>query len=884
MLRRVFNAIFASRNQKQLNQYYARANKIEDFGKNLVNESDEQLQDRFQRMGNEVRGGAKLDDQLIEAFAVTREASKRVLGLRHFDVQLVGGMALHDGKISEMKTGEGKTLCATLPASLNALSGKGVHVVTVNDYLATRDSKWMGELYTYLGLSVSALVGNMEDEERKKAYNSDILYAVNNELGFDYLRDNMKFNEETLVQRSLNYAIIDEVDSILIDEARTPLIISGQTSEPSNLYIIINKMVPSFTAQSSESDSESGDYYIDEKSRKIYLSELGHRKAEELFHQNKLIPVGENLYFQQHLHLLHHLEIALQAHTLFEKDKDYVVNNQKVTLVDEFTGRLMQGRRLSHGLHQAIEAKEHVIILPNSQTLASITFQNFFRIYNKLSGMTGTADTEAQELLEIYNLEVLIVPTNQEMIRKDTPDLVYIDQTSKYEAIVEDVIEKQTRGQPVLVGTANIEVSELLSKKFNEKNITHEVLNAKRHAQEARIIAQAGRIGVVTIATNMAGRGTDIILGGNPEYAEHQSENTDDWDTLHQKVIDLGGLHIVGSERHESRRVDNQLRGRSGRQGDPGSSKFYLSLEDSLLRIFASDNVTKMMEWMGFTPGQAIEHKMLTRTIESAQRKVESHNFQLRKNLLEYDTIANDQRKIIYQQRREIIRSQQVEIMILNMAESIVDQLIKGYTPDNQSIADWNVLALQDQLQRTYFLDVDIQQELIKSQSFPIRDHLLKQFNAEIEKKKILVGEEQFQQLIKQIMLAILDKNYKDHIVNLEELLRGIHLRGYAAKNPKQEYKREAFDYFVTLLDNTKSEIVSAIMQPVIRETENTEPEIDDLQLQHQEVNSLISEPTEKPVKSKEKVATITNKDKIKRNDPCPCGSGLKYKKCHGKT
>ena len=885
LLSQIINRLFLSRNQRQLIKYTKIAKSITEYGERLSAATDDDLRDKISYLRERSANGEELDKLLIECFAIVREASERTLGLRHFDVQLIGGIALHNSQIIEMKTGEGKTLCATLPAVLNALSGKGVHVVTVNDYLAKRDAQWMGKLYTFLGLSVSALTSELSDIERKKVYQADIVYAVNNELGFDYLRDNMKFNAEGLSQRSLEYAIIDEVDSILIDEARTPLIISGQTNEPSELYITVDSIVSQFVSQKDE--QSPGDYYLDEKSKKVYLSETGHNKAEDIFHDKGLIPRDENLYYQQHLHLLHHLEVALQANNLYHKDKDYVVNNRQVMLVDEFTGRLMTGRRLSHGLHQAIEAKEGVPILPNSQTLASITFQNFFRSYKKISGMTGTADTEAQELLEIYNLEVLILPTNKKMVRSDFPDLVYLDKKSKYDAILDEVVELQKRGKPVLIGTTSIDVSEELSKKFKSKNIKHEVLNAKNHENEARIIAQAGKLGVVTIATNMAGRGTDIILGGNPDYMEPNPERDKQWKEQHDKVIELGGLHIIGSERHESRRVDNQLRGRSGRQGDPGSSRFYLSLEDSLLKIFASDNINKMMQWIGFEPGQSIEHKYLTRTIESAQKKVEAHNFQLRKNLLEYDTVANDQREIIYQQRNEILNSTSVESMVSDMAKSIVTNLIAIHAPEDKSILEWNTTAIEDQLKTYYFIDIDINQLIEAHPETSLLDHIVKIFDDEILNKKTIFGNEHFQQLIKQIMLAILDKNYKDHLINLEELLRGIHLRGYAAKNPKQEYKREAFGYFVKLLDTTKSEIVAAIMQPVIKDPKTDTVNEETLEFNHTPPSSAIADSTTNTNEAQapvEKTGTIVNQDKVKRNDPCPCGSGLKYKKCHGKN
>ncbi|MDI9348206.1 MAG: preprotein translocase subunit SecA [Methylacidiphilales bacterium] len=880
MFRTILSLFLLNRNQRQIKRYQAIAEKIDERGKSLLQISDDALKQLFQDTRANIQQGATLESQMVEVFAIVREASTRVLGMRHFIVQLIGGIALHEGNIGEMKTGEGKTLTATLPAALNALTGKGVHIVTVNDYLATRDANWMGKLFTFLGFSVSSLTTSLSDQERKLAYQSDILYAVNNELGFDYLRDNMKLFREHQVQRPFNYAIIDEVDSVLIDEARTPLIISGQTNEPSELYTTANQLVKHFVRQENEEDVE-GDYFADEKSKRVHLSDAGHAKAELLYQKNGVLAENENLYFQHNLHLIHHLESALCAHAHYVKDTDYVVQNQKVILVDEFTGRLMHGRRLSHGLHQAIEAKELVPILPNSQTLASITFQNFFKNYPKLAGMTGTADTEAQELYEIYSLEVVVIPTNKAMIRKDLPDLVFLDKKSKYQAIVNDVFELYQKGQPVLVGTASIETSEELSILFKQKSIPHEVLNAKKHDREAIIIAQAGRLKAVTIATNMAGRGTDIILGGNPSLLQDNQLPEVNWQEQHNAVVGLGGLHIIGSERHESRRVDNQLRGRSGRQGDPGTSRFYLSLEDNLLRIFASENVSKLMQWIGFQPGQSIEHPLLSKTIESAQRKVEVHNFQLRKNLLEYDTISNDQRKVIYGQRSAVLEKQNLEQLIEDIVNGVIDQLISSYAPETLSIEDWHLASLEQVLEQQFFIKASFVTIMQEESFVSIRDTVTKLFNNEMQKKRESFGQEQYQNLLRQIMLIILDKYWKDHLINLEELMRGIHLRGYASKNPKHEYKREAFELFVKLLEQMRFEIVGVLMQPIIKHEQLEEINTSQLQTTHQEA-SLTESP--KSIEEVKKISPIVSGDKVQRNDPCPCGSGLKYKKCHGKV
>ena len=812
--------------------------------------------------------------------------------MRHFDVQLIGGMALHEGKIGEMRTGEGKTLTATLAATLNALTGKGVHIVTVNDYLARRDALWMGKLFSFLGFRVAALTTDIDDQARRDAYQADILYAVNNELGFDYLRDNMKFYQDHLVQRPFNYAIIDEVDSVLIDEARTPLIISGQTNEQGALYQQANGMVSHFVRQ--ESEAEAGDYFVDEKARRVYLSDAGHAKAERLYREAGQLPQNENLYFQQHLHLIHHLESAITSHTIYQKNTDYVVQGQKVVLVDEFTGRLMSGRRLSHGLHQAIEAKEKVTILPNSQTLASITFQNFFKTYPKLSGMTGTADTEAQELVEIYNLEVAIIPTNQKMVRTDFPDLVFLDKVSKYQAIVDEITECNQKGQPVLVGTASIEVSETISELLTKHNIAHEVLNAKKHEREAAIIAQAGRLKAVTIATNMAGRGTDIILGGNHAFPiEGDTRSADtiqaDWQVEHDKVLELGGLHIIGSERHESRRVDNQLRGRSGRQGDPGSSRFYLSLEDSLLRIFATENVSKLMQWVGFNEGESIEHPLLSRTIESAQKKVEAHNFTLRKNLLEYDTISNDQRQVVYQQRANILAEEDVSPMVAEIVDGMIEQLVASYAPEALPMAEWQLDALEQHLQKHFFIIISFQEIIEREHALNVTETLTNIIQDELARKQEMFGDQHYKTILKQIMLSVLDKKWKDHLINLEELMRGIHLRGYAGKNPKMEYKREAFDLFVSMLDHVRQEIVGTLMQPIIREEKLPEVDTTKLQMTHQDAPPPTESQTAPPPQQNQpepvqKTTPIFAQDKVPRNDPCPCGSGKKYKKCCGKN
>ncbi|HYD34435.1 MAG TPA: preprotein translocase subunit SecA, partial [Methylophilaceae bacterium] len=830
---------------------------------------------------------------------------RRVLQMRHFDVQLIGGMVLHSGKISEMRTGEGKTLVATLPTYLNALTGKGVHVVTVNDYLARRDAEWMGRLYNFLGLTVGINLSQMPHDEKQKAYAADITYGTNNEFGFDYLRDNMVHTVGDRVQRQLNYALVDEVDSILIDEARTPLIISGQADDSVDMYVQMNGIAAKLVRQQEEEGE--GDYWVDEKSHQVLLSEQGHEHAEALLSEAGLLAEGSSLYDAANITLVHHMYASLKARSLYHRDQHYVVRNGEVTIVDEFTGRMMPGRRWSDGLHQAVEAKEGVPIQKENQTLASITFQNYFRMYSKLAGMTGTADTEAYEFNQIYGLETVVVPTHRAMVRKDMMDKVYRTAKEKYDAVIEDIKDCQSRGQPVLVGTTSIENSELISQLLNKANLEHQVLNAKQHEREAQIIVQAGRPGVITIATNMAGRGTDIVLGGNPEPeiaqvrndaslsdAEKETRTSElraEWQKRHDAVLAAGGLHIIGTERHESRRVDNQLRGRAGRQGDPGSSRFYLSLEDPLLRIFASDRVSAIMERLKMPEGEAIEHPWVTRAIENAQRKVEGRNFDIRKQLLEYDDVANDQRKVIYEQRNELLEAEDIAPTIVAMRHDVINETISTYIPPESLEEQWDVAGLEKILEAEFGLVIEIQKMLEANPELheeSIREHIINTADEAYREKEAQAGAEIMRQFERSVMLQSMDNHWREHLAALDHLRQGIHLRSYAQKNPKQEYKREAFELFSSLLDTVKREVTQITMLVQVRSQADVDAvekpvEPENVQYQHaayDEALGKIPEETDEPVSAVPFERTGT---KVGRNDPCPCGSGKKYKQCHGK-
>lgn len=840
MLSTLFKKVFGSRNDRLVKQYAANVRVINSLEPTMQALSDDQLRAKTEEFKSRYQAGESLDKLLPEAFAVVREGSCRILEMRHFDVQLIGGMVLNAGKISEMRTGEGKTLVATLPAYLNALSGKGVHVITVNDYLAKRDAEWMARLYNFLGLTVGINLSQMPHDEKQKAYAADITYGTNNEFGFDYLRDNMVFTAEERVQRGLNYALIDEVDSILIDEARTPLIISGQADDSIDLYVQMNGIAAQLVRQTEE-ESE-GDYWVDEKSQQVILSEAGHEHAEELLYKSGLLSEGLSLYDAASISLVHHLYASLRAQSLFHRDQHYVVRNGEVVIVDEFTGRMMTGRRWSDGLHQAVEAKEGVAIQKENQTLASITFQNYFRMYAKLSGMTGTADTEAYEFNQIYGLETVVIPTHRATQRKDQMDKVYRTSKEKYNAVIDDIKDCQSRGQPVLVGTTSIENSELIANLLNQAKLEHQVLNAKQHEREAHIIVQAGRPGVITIATNMAGRGTDIVLGGNPEPeialirsnetlsdAEKESQIAAlkaEWQVRHDAVLAAGGLHIIGTERHESRRVDNQLRGRSGRQGDPGSSRFYLSLEDQLLRIFASDRVSAIMERLKMPEGEAIEHPWVTRAIENAQRKVEGRNFDIRKQLLEYDDVSNDQRKVIYQQRNELLEATDVSETIQAMREDVINQLVASHIPAGSVEEQWDVPGLEKSLVGETGLDLPLQKMLEDNPDLheeTLRDRIQTAAQEAYQAKEVLATPEVVRQFEREVMLRVLDNHWREHLSALDHLRQGIHLRSYAQKNPKQEYKREAFELFSSLLDTVKSEVTKITMQVQVRTQDDVE-------------------------------------------------------------
>ncbi len=899
--------LFGSKNEREVKRMLKSVQAVNAFEEQLLSLSDEQLRDKTVEFRARLAKGETLDQLLPEAFAVCREAGKRVMGMRHFDVQLVGGMTLHEGKIAEMRTGEGKTLVATLAVYLNALSGKGVHVVTVNDYLARRDANWMRPLYEFLGLSVGVVTPFQPPEEKRAAYAADITYGTNNEFGFDYLRDNMAFSLQDKFQRGLNFAVIDEVDSILIDEARTPLIISGQAEDSSRLYTEINRLIPKLKQHIEEEQgvvTQEGHYKVDEKTRQVELNEAGHQFVEELLTEAGLLAEGESLYSAHNLSLLTHVYSGLRAHTLFHRNVEYIVQNGQVILIDEHTGRTMQGRRLSEGLHQAIEAKEGVNIQAESQTLASTTFQNYFRLYSKLSGMTGTADTEAFEFRQIYGLDVVVIPTNKPIARKDFNDLVYLTQEEKYAAIITDIQDCQAKGRPVLVGTASIETSEYVAKLLEKAGIEHKVLNAKYHDREAEIIAQAGRPGAVTIATNMAGRGTDILLGGNWEVEVAALENPSDeqvaqikaeWQKRHQQVIEAGGLHVIASERHESRRIDNQLRGRAGRQGDPGSSRFYLSLEDSLMRIFASDRVKNFMKALGMQAGEAIEHRMVTNAIEKAQRKVEGRNFDMRKQLLEYDDVANEQRKVIYHMRNELLAAEHVGETIAEFRQEVLTATISAHIPPQSLPEQWDIAGLERAINSEFALALPIQQWLDDDHKLyeeTLRERILQSLLDAYREKEELAGAEALRTFEKQILLRVLDDLWKDHLSTMDHLRHGIHLRGYAQKNPKQEYKRESFNLFQELLDSIRRDSVRLLSHVQVRREDPAEEEArlrreaealaQRMQFQHAEAPAMgMPEPIEgdEPAPA---ATPVRVEQKIGRNEPCPCGSGKKYKHCHG--
>jgi len=890
--------MFGSRNERTLRRMEKVVQSINGFEPLMEALTDEQLAAKTGELRARHAQGESLNDLLAEAFAIVREVSKRTLGLRHFDVQMIGGMVLHEGNIAEMRTGEGKTLCSTLPAYLNAISGRGVHMITVNDYLAKRDSQWMKPIFEFLGLTVGVIYPDMPHPEKKEAYSSDILYGTNNEFGFDYLRDNMAFSIEDKVQRELNFAIVDEVDSILIDEARTPLIISGAAENSSDFYIRVNNLIPNLKKQQEEGDD--GHYTIDEKQKQAHLTEAGHLRIEELLIEDKLLDPGESLYHASNIILMHHVNAALKAHAIFNRDVDYIVKDEQVVIVDEHTGRTMQGRRWSEGLHQAIEAKEGVAIQNENQTLASITFQNYFRIYNKLSGMTGTADTEAYEFQQIYNLDVVVIPTNKPMLRKDEADLVYLTQQDKYEAIITDVKDCVKRNQPVLVGTASIEASELVSHLLKKASVKHQVLNAKFHEKEAQIIAEAGRPGVVTIATNMAGRGTDIVLGGSmsaalaqlPEdaSAEERQQVKDEWQTRHDDVLKAGGLRIIGSERHESRRIDNQLRGRAGRQGDAGSSRFYLSLEDNLMRIFASERVASMMRRLGMKPGEPIEHNLVTRAIENAQRKLEGHHFDVRKQLLEYDNVANNQRKVIYTQRAAIMAMADPIEVVHSMREEVIRTLVDNFIPPQSLEDQWDLKGLSQALLEDFQVKADVEQWVDEDhhiQPDAIHERIFNLCCERYDEKEKIAGREVLAQFEKSVILQTLDNHWREHLASMDHLRQGIHLRGYAQKDPKQEYKREAFNLFTMMLDTMKYDVVRLLISVQVQteedvnavEEQRRSEQVQKMQYLHEEEaaaeNASEDSGTPLPFRRTEK--------KTGRNDACPCGSGKKYKSCHGK-
>jgi len=891
----VLTKVFGSRNQRLVKHMGKTVSQINALEADYQALSDEGIREKTGQFRQRVEDGESLDSLQAEAFALTREAAVRSLGMRHFDVQLIGGIVLHEGKISEMRTGEGKTLMATLPAYLNALGGNPVHVVTVNDYLARRDSQWMGKVYEQLGLSVGVIYSGQPFEEKQQAYRCDIVYGTNNEFGFDYLRDNMAFASERRVQGKLNFAIVDEVDSILIDEARTPLIISGPAEESTDLYQKINTIVPELSIQKEEDGP--GDFSIDEKAKQVFMTEAGHEHAEQLLERSGLLPGGSSLYDVGNISLLHHLYAALRARHLFQKDVDYIIRDGQIVIIDEFTGRMMSGRRWSDGLHQAVEAKEGVAVQQENQTLASITFQNYFRLYNKLGGMTGTADTEATEFQQIYGLEVVVIPTNQPMIRDDTADVVYRTANEKFMAIVEAIKAAREKNQPVLVGTASIESSELLSNVLEKQKIPHQVLNAKQHEKEAQIIAQAGSPGAVTIATNMAGRGTDIVLGGNLEMELQQAGDKNaelekirtDWAQRNKQVIEAGGLFVIGTERNESRRVDNQLRGRSGRQGDPGLSRFYLSLEDNLMRIFGSDRVAGLMEKLGMEDGEAIVHPWVTRAIENAQKKVEGKNFDARKQLLEYDDVANEQRKVVYQERNALMESDDISENIQALREEVVDDIISRHIPEQSMEEQWNIPALEKDLQEEFNLKLPVGQWLDREDDLfedTLRQRILEQVNQLNEQKEQRYGAEIVRQVEKAVMLRMLDVHWKEHLANMDHLRQGIGLRGYAQKNPKQEYKRESFELFTRMLNTVKTSVVTTLAKFEISTEAITEPppQVDESEMEY--IHDQAEAPRSGPARGAEETVAqpyVREMPKVGRNEPCPCGSGKKFKRCHGR-
>lgn len=893
MLTTLIKKMFGSRNERTLRRMEKAVMAVNAFEPQMKALSDAELAAKTEHFKARYNEGESLDEMLAEAFATVREVSVRVLGLRHFDVQLIGGMVLHEGNIAEMRTGEGKTLVATLPAYLNAITGKGVHVVTVNDYLAKRDSQWMKPIFEFLGLTVGVIYPDMSHADKQAAYRADIVYGTNNEYGFDYLRDNMAFSLADKVQRELNFAIVDEVDSILIDEARTPLIISGAAEDSSELYIKINKLIPELKKQ--EEEGGEGDYTIDEKQKQAHLTDAGHLHIEKLLTKAKLLDQGESLYHASNIMLMHHVNAALKAHAMFHRDIDYIVKDNQVVIVDEHTGRTMPGRRWSEGLHQAVEAKEGTAIQNENQTLASITFQNFFRMYNKLSGMTGTADTEAYEFQQIYNLEVVVIPTNKPMMRKDEADLVYLNQSDKYEAIIEDIRECVKSKQPVLVGTASIEASELLSQLLDKVKIKHQVLNAKFHEKEAQIIAEAGRPGAVTIATNMAGRGTDIVLGGSlaadlaqlPETAtaEEKEALKKEWQKRHDDVLASGGLRIIGSERHESRRIDNQLRGRSGRQGDAGSSRFYLSLEDNLMRIFASERVASMMRRLGMKPGEPIEHSLVTRAIENAQRKLEGHHFDVRKQLLDYDNVANDQRQVIYTQRASIMEMADTAEVVDIMRDEVMTTLVGTYIPPESLEDQWDPKALSDVLSDEFKIKAPVaewidQDHAIQPQQ--IQERIIELAVAHYDEKVKKTGRAVISQFEKSVILQTLDNHWREHLASMDQLRQGIHLRGYAQKDPKQEYKKEAFSLFTMMLDNLKYDVVKLLSSVEVQTEEDANAVEEQRRAEQVRKMSLNHESPDTPAGDESASTFRRQEKKIGRNDPCPCGSGKKYKSCHG--
>lgn len=905
--------LFGSRNDrlvKKKNQLVKSINVLEAEFEAL---SDEALKAKTVEFRDRLASGTVLEDLLPEAFAAVREASVRVLGMRHFDEQLIGGMVLNDSKISEMKTGEGKTLVATLSAYLNALPSKGVHVVTVNDYLAKRDSAWMGQIYTFLGMTTGVIVSEIASVERREAYECDITYGTNNEFGFDYLRDNMAYTLDSKVQRGLQYAVIDEVDSILIDEARTPLVISGPTEESTEMFVKVNQIIPGLTKQ--EKEGEVGDYAVDEKMRTVHLTEAGHAHVEQLMAEHGYISEGGSLYDALNIRMMHFLSASLRAHVLYHRDVDYIVKGNEVLIVDEFTGRIMSGRRWGDGLHQAIEAKEQVKVQEDNQTLASITFQNYFRLYHKLSGMTGTADTEAIELQKIYGLEVVVIPTHRPMIRDDRGDHIYMTVGEKYNAIIEDIKGCSKRGQPVLVGTTSIENSELVSRELTKNNITHEILNAKQHEREAHIIEQAGTTGAVTIATNMAGRGTDIVLGGNLDVAlkslgENPSDSAlekvkEDWRLHHDRVLASGGLHVIGSERHESRRIDNQLRGRSGRQGDPGSSHFYLSLEDDLMRIFASEKVASMMQKLGMVEGEAIEHPWVTRAIENAQKKVEGRNYDIRKQILDYDDVANDQRKVIYGQRNDLMEAKDISDIVGAFRDDVVSSVVTQYIPEQTMEDQWDVAGLEGHLQQEFELAIPWQSMLEKDHSLQREDVIRLTQEKLVEnwvQKEANISSDVMRNFEKSVVLQVLDSTWKEHLGAMDHLRAGIHLRGYAQRDPKQEYKRESFEMFVSMLDFVKYEVVGLLSKVQVNVEEDLQgfdeqrQEPQEMNFEHADAGASLAEsieptaleasimpPQAQGVEEDAEKPFVRDGRKVGRNDPCPCGSGKKFKQCHGK-